>query len=77
LNQLLIKEDTSVELEDFYVILLKNIKKDSKTPTKIRYDLHRWLMNPRYFENGLRLKDAQINLDARNPRFTHSLIRIC
>jgi len=78
MDQLLIEEDTLIELEESPVILIKNLSKGKETANieaKKRYELYECL-NTRYFENGITPKEAQIMLDSLNPRFNQSLIRI-
>jgi len=78
MDQLLIEEDTLIELEESPVILIKNLSKGKETANieaKKRYEFYECL-NPRYFENGITPKEAQIKLDSLNPRSNQSLIRI-
>ncbi len=78
MNQLLVKEDASFELEDLHLILIKSIKKDSektKTNARMLYEIYSSLMNPKYSENKITPEDAQIKLDAMMPRNNQGLIR--
>jgi hypothetical protein len=71
MDQFLIKEENSFELEDLHVILIKNVEKDkerAKIEAEKQYELYKYL-NPRYLEHGITPKEALIKLDAKNPRF--------
>ncbi len=78
MDQLLIEEDTPIELEELHVILIKSISKHKEEDYKIdkkQYELYNRL-NPRYFENAITPKEALIKLDSKNLRSNQGLIRI-
>jgi len=82
MDQFFIEENNPRELEELYVILIKSVSKhkesaniEAKNWAIKWYELYNCL-NPRYFEDGITPKEAQINLDALNPRSNQGLIRI-
>ena len=81
MDQSFMEEDTLKELEALHVILIKSISKHEEEANvegikqyKQQYELYNCL-NPRYFENGITPKDAQIKLDSLNLRSNQGLIR--
>lgn len=78
MDQLLIEEDSPIELEELHVILIKSIskhKQEDYKKAKKQYEFYNCL-NPRYFENAITPKNAQIKLDSKNLRSNQGLIRI-
>ncbi len=78
LDQLLIEEDTPIELEELHVVLIKSISKRKEIAnieSRKHYELYNCL-NPRYIENAITPKKALIKLDSLKPRSNQSLIRI-
>ncbi len=60
MKQVTVKEDSLFELEDLYIILLKETSKSEQKDideAKKQNDLYKNL-NPRYFEEGIPLKEA-------------------
>ena len=60
MKQVTVKEDSLIELEDLYIILLKETSKSEQKDideAKKQNDLYKNL-NPRYFEEGIPLKEA-------------------
>jgi len=82
MDQFFIEEDNPRELEELYVILIKSVSKHKESAkTEAKNWANKWHelynnLNPRYFENGVTPKEAQINLDALNPRSNQSFFRI-
>jgi len=77
LEQYLVKEDSPIELEQLHLILIKNIKKNKEKAKRIaeKQDELYECLNPRYFEHGIRPREALIKLDALFLRNNQSLIR--
>ena len=78
MDQLLIEEDTLIELEELHVILIKDLSEGKETANIEAKKLHELYgcLNPRYFENGITPKEALIKLDSLNTRSNQSFIRI-
>jgi len=60
MKQVTVKEDSLIELEDLYIILLKKTSKSEQKDideAKKQNELYKNL-NPRYFEEGIPLKEA-------------------
>ena len=77
MNHLLFEESTPIKLEELHLVLIKNfleIKDRVDKEAQEQYELYNNL-NPRYFEEGIRLKDAQLRLEAMFPRSNQGLIR--
>ena len=77
MDQLLFEENTAFKLEKLHLVLLKRIselQENAEKKAQEQYELFSNL-NPRYNEEGLTPKTAQIKLDAINGRSNQGLIR--
>jgi hypothetical protein len=71
MEQVIIDENSNIEIEKLYIILRKAQKQVETEEITQQYKLHEFFrdLNPRYVEEGVRIKDAMDKIYSSDAKF--------